>query len=125
MPPLAEIALAAGFSDQSHFANTFKRHTKHVAGGIPKPRCVRKARFQPNARIVQDDDVPTTLNCRDVIEESLRGRSVANTGIVGHSSRNSFNAPNRVIGKGDHSFARASICSLMVLFGSLVTSRRR
>jgi AraC family transcriptional regulator len=25
--PLAEIALAAGFSDQSHFSNTFKRHT--------------------------------------------------------------------------------------------------
>jgi AraC family transcriptional regulator len=24
--PLAEIALAAGFSDQSHFSNTFKRH---------------------------------------------------------------------------------------------------
>jgi AraC family transcriptional regulator len=25
--PLADIALAAGFSDQSHFSNTFKRHT--------------------------------------------------------------------------------------------------
>ena len=25
--PLAEIALAAGFSDQSHFSNLFRRHT--------------------------------------------------------------------------------------------------
>ena len=35
--PLAEIALAAGFSDQSHFSNTFKRHT-----GVP-PAAFRKS----------------------------------------------------------------------------------
>jgi AraC family transcriptional regulator len=35
--PLAEVALAAGFSDQSHFSNTFKRHT-----GVP-PAAFRKS----------------------------------------------------------------------------------
>ncbi len=37
--PLAEIALAAGFSDQSHFSNTFKRHT-----GMPPAAYRRYAR---------------------------------------------------------------------------------
>ena len=37
--PLADIALAAGFSDQSHFSNTFKRHT-----GVPPAAFRRSAR---------------------------------------------------------------------------------
>jgi AraC family transcriptional regulator len=32
--PLADIALAAGFSDQSHFCNTFKRHTGLAPGAF-------------------------------------------------------------------------------------------
>jgi AraC family transcriptional regulator len=41
--PLAEIALAAGFSDQSHFSNTFKRHT-----GI-SPAAFRKSAHPRNS----------------------------------------------------------------------------
>jgi AraC family transcriptional regulator len=38
--PLAEIALAAGFTDQSHFCRTFKRHTGMTPGEY------RQARFE-------------------------------------------------------------------------------
>jgi AraC family transcriptional regulator len=38
--PLVEIALAAGFSDQSHFCRTFKRHTGMT------PTAYRQARFE-------------------------------------------------------------------------------
>jgi AraC family transcriptional regulator len=37
--PLADIALAAGFSDQSHFSNTFRRHM-----GVPPAAFRRSAR---------------------------------------------------------------------------------
>jgi AraC family transcriptional regulator len=38
--PLAEIALASGFTDQSHFCRTFKRHTGMT------PAAFRQARFE-------------------------------------------------------------------------------
>jgi len=39
--PLAEIALAAGFSDQSHFARVFKRHLGMTPGTYRKQVCDR------------------------------------------------------------------------------------
>jgi AraC family transcriptional regulator len=41
--PLADIALAAGFSDQSHFSNTFKRHTGMPPAVFRKSTCPRNS----------------------------------------------------------------------------------
>ena len=41
LTPLAEIALAAGFADQSHFARVFKRHLGMTPGTYRKQFCDR------------------------------------------------------------------------------------
>jgi AraC family transcriptional regulator len=41
--PLAAIALAAGFSDQSHFSNTFKRHTGVTPADFRRSTRLRKS----------------------------------------------------------------------------------
>jgi AraC family transcriptional regulator len=41
--PLADIALTAGFSDQSHFSNTFKRYTGMTPAAFRRSARPRKS----------------------------------------------------------------------------------
>ncbi len=54
--PLADIAMAAGFSDQSHFSNTFRRHTGLSPAAFRRSARARNSfatRCSPRPRPVQ------------------------------------------------------------------------